>query len=144
MADVPPEFQHLCKVDAVSPKEPDDPLDFRFWLTPPSENADATVAVAEHEVLVNALLGETPSPAASAPATKVSPITAAPVFVAPALVKFANRVGEIERRAPTRQEEIAAILDKAKAKLGGPRDQECWDRLAGSCENFVISALLEV
>jgi hypothetical protein len=137
-----PELPTATQVKPLPDLDPFPLDDYKFWIAPASEGANMTVAAVEHADLVNALVGDLPATTARVP--EVDTITAAPAFVAPALVKFAHRVEGIVRCAPKRKNEIAAILDEAKAKLGGPRDQECWDRLARSCESFVTSALLAV
>src|SRR5580700_6024565 len=118
--------------------------DYRFWLSPPSGNVDATVAAVEHAALVTAVVGELPTPAASAPAPKGVPVTTAPAFNAPALVKFVHKIESLQKRAPQHKLAITGILAEFRKRLGGPKNVEAWDRLQKSCQDVVASAILEL
>jgi hypothetical protein len=128
--------------------------DFRFWIAPASSRADQFCAKIEQDALAAELLGEASpekvflgDPDALARFRQVvpAPVVVTPTFTAPALVKFASKVESLRKRAPEHKQAVADILAKFRRKLGGrPNDQEAWERLQKSCENYLQQTLVEV
>jgi hypothetical protein len=151
------EFDDLYSTEGIrrTPKEPAplpwervDVQGLAAWLRPAVDTCEKV----QEAALVNELVGDTPetvladSPALEQVRKVLSLPRVAPTFSTPLAIanflKLATRLQEVQKRAPERQRTIAGILSDIRKKLGGPTNQEAWNRLQQSCENFVASALI--